>query len=480
MDTDALQRDLLPMSACEIVGLLACGEISPVELVEISRQRIELIDPALNALPTRCFNRALDQARRIQNGIISDNGSRSWLGGLPIAIKDLNDVAGVRTTYGSAVFSDHVPEHSDFTVERLESNGAVIMAKSNTPEFGAGAATFNDVFGVTSNPWNVEKNSGGSSGGSAAAVASGQVWGAQGSDLGGSLRIPASFCGVVGFRPTPGIVPRGPTSQPFSPLWVDGPIARNVNDCALLLDAMSGRDSRDPMSRPRPVDSFSETVKKEPPSGLKIAYSRDLGITPVDPAIDKVFSAVIDRLGDVAVEVEEAHPDFRNAPNTFQTLRAAWLATDKAELLEAHETTLKPELARNIRQGMDLSADEIGRAEVEQGRLYRGVLDFFETYDLMITPATVVPPIDKDCRYPEEINGQTLKTYFDWYAISYVISLTACPAISILAGFTEDGLPVGLQIIAAPFRDADLLVAAGRLEKMLSLQGKLPINPITR
>ena len=480
MDTDALKRDLLPMTACHIVRLLARGEVSPVELVEICRGRIEQTDIALNALPTRCFERALDQAGRIQDGTISDDGSGSWLGGLPIAIKDLNDVAGVRTTYGSAVFADHVPERSGFTVERLESNGAVIMAKSNTPEFGAGGATFNDVFGITCNPWDVEKNSGGSSGGSAAAVASGQVWGAQGSDLGGSLRIPASFCGVVGFRPSLGMVPRGPASQPFSPLWVDGPIARNVPDCALLLDAMSGFDGRDPLSRPRPVESFLEATKKDPPSGLKIAFSRDLGISPVDRAVDTVFSNLVGRLGEVAAEVEEAHPDLGNAPGAFQTLRAAWLATDMAELLEAHEKKLKPELVWNIRQGMELTADEIGRAEVEQGQLYRRVMDFFATYDLLVTPATVVPAFEKDCRYPEQVNGQKLETYFDWCAITYSISLTTCPAISVLAGFTEEGLPVGLQIIAAPYRDADLLRAAAMVEGHLGLHDKLPIDPVTR
>ena len=349
------------------------------------------------------------------------------------------------------------------------------MAKSNTPEFGAGAATFNDVFGVTNNPRDVEKNPGGS----AAAVASGQVWGAQGSDLGGSLRIPASFCGVVGFRPSLGIVPRGPASQPFSPLWVDGPIARNVADCALLLDAMSGRDGRDPMSRPKPVESFSKATKKDPPSGLKIAFSHDLGISPVDPAVDTVFSAVIDRLGEVAAEVEEAHPDLANVPGAFQTLRAAWMATDMAELLEAHETKLKPELVWNIRKGMELSTDEIGRAEVEQGRLYERIVDFFDTYDLLVTPTTVVPPFEKDCRYPEMVNGQTLETYFDWCAITYAISLTTCPAISIPAGFTEEGLPIGLQIIAAPHSDADLLSAAARVEELLGLHGKLPIDPVS-
>jgi amidase len=354
------------------------------------------------------------------------------------------------------------------------------MAKSNTPEFGAGASTFNDVFGITSNPWDVAKNPGGSSGGSAAAVASGQVWGAQGSDLGGSLRIPASFCGVVGFRPSLGIVPRGPVSQPFSPLWVDGPIARNVTDCALLLDAMSGRDGRDPLSRPRPVESFLESTRKDLPSDLKIAFSPDLGVSPVEPAVDTVFSAVVGRLGEAGIEVEEAHPDLRNASSAFQTLRAAWLAADMAELLEAHEKKLKPELAWNIRQGMELTADEIGRAKVEQGQLYRRVMDFFENYDLLVTPATVVPPFEKDCRYQEEVNGQKMETYFDWCAITYSISLTTCPAISVLAGFTEEGLPVGIQIIAAPYRDADLLRAAAMVEELLGLCDKLPIDPITR
>jgi len=197
----------------------------------------------------------------------------------------------------------------------------------------------------------------------------------------------------------------------------------------------------------------------------------------VDPAVDTVFSAVISRLGEVSAEVEEAHPDLSNATGAFQILRAAWLATDMAELLEANETILKPELVWNIRKGMELSSDEIGRAEIEQGRSYRSFLDFFDTYDLLVTPTTVVPPFEKDCRYPEQVNGQTLETYFDWCAITYSISLTACPAISILAGFTEDGLPIGLQIIAAPFMDADLLCAAARVENLLGLHGKLPIDP---
>ena len=480
MNVDALQHDLLPKTACDIVRLLSNGDISPIELVKICQNRIEQTDGILNALPTKCFERAIKQAKKIQNTEITDKVSGSWLGGLPIAIKDLNDVSGVPTSYGSRVFANHIPKNSDFTVERLEKNGAVIMAKSNTPEFGAGAATFNDVFGETANPWNINKNSGGSSGGSAAAVASGQVWGAQGSDLGGSLRIPASFCGVVGFRPTPGIVPRGPAKQPFSPLWVDGPIARNISDCALLLDAMSGQDKRDPLSRSRPVKSFLEFVREDPPKGLRIAYSRNLGITPVDPIVNNVFLNLIRKLENISEEVEETHPDLRNAPRAFQVLRAASLAANMAELLENHEKNLKPELVNNIRQGMECSANEIGRAEVEQGRIYREMLIFFDSYDLLITPTTIVPPFDKDCRYPKEVNGHDFETYFDWFAITYAISLTACPAISILAGFTEDGLPIGLQIIASPYLDANLLSAAARIEDLLGLHVKLPINPITR
>jgi len=465
------------MTACDVVGLLARGEVSPLELVEVCRHRIAQTDGMLNALPTQCLERAREQAMRIQDGKNSNDGSQPWLGGLPIAVKDLNDVAGVRTTYGSTIFKDHVPERSDVTVERLESNGAIIIAKSNTPEFGAGGTTFNDVFGATANPWDTTKTSGGSSGGSAAAVASGEVWGAQGSDFGGSLRIPASFCGVVGLRPTPGVVPRGPASQPFSTLWVDGPVARNVADCALFLDAMSGRDGRDPLSRERMGKSVLESVNAEPRSDLKIAYSHDLGISPVDPTVRSIFSQVVDRLGGIAAGVEEDQPDFHNAPQVFHTLRAAWLAGDMAELLQAHESEMKPELAGNIRKGMALSADEIGRAEAERGRLYRRVMDFFAGYDLLITPATVVPPFDKDRRFPEEVNGEPLETYLDWYKITYCVSLTACPAMSLPIGFTEHGLPVGIQIVAPPFAEATLLSWAARLESVLGLAKRIPVDP---
>lgn len=477
MSTEAIRRELSSITACEVVGLLARGEVSPSELVEICCERIETVDGALNALPTLCIDRARERASRIAARTAPDRAPAGWLAGLPVAVKDLNPVAGVRTTFGSTIFADHVPERSDYTVERLESNGAVVVAKSNTPEFGAGGTTFNDVFGVTSNPWNVEKTCGGSSGGSCVAVATGQVWVATGSDLGGSLRIPASFCGVVGLRPTPGVVPRGPVSQPFSSLWVDGPIARNVADCALMLDAMSGRDERDPLSRRPPAASFLSATREDPPSQLRVAFSRDLGITPVAPAVARAFSTAIEALAGTGMQVEEAHPDLGDAPEVFHVLRAAWLAADMAELLDVHESRMKPELVWNIKKGMSLSADEIGRAEVERGRLYRRFIEFFDRFDLLVTPATVVPPFDKNERFPREIDGEALETYLDWYKITYCVSLTACPAMSLPVGFTEDGLPLGLQVIAPPFAEARMLSWAARAESILGFAGRLPIDP---
>jgi len=465
------------MTACDVVQRLKRREVSPLELVEVSRVRIEQTDKYINALPTLCMDRARKKAKHIQAEKHVNGDNPLFLGGLPVAVKDLNDVAGVRTTYGSAAFANHVPSHSDYTVQMLESKGGVIVAKSNTPEFGAGGATFNSVFGPTANPWDISKNAGGSSGGSAAAVASGQVWAAQGSDLGGSLRVPASFCSVVGLRPSPGLVPRGPVSQPFSPLFVDGPIARNVADCALMLDGLVGYDNRDPLSRPLASVSFLAITKEDPPSGLRIAYSYDLGVTPVEASVKAVFSGLVKRLGNIGEVAEEAHPNLKNSPDAFQILRAAWLAADMREILETHEKKLKPELVWNIQRGMKLSADEIGRAHIEQGRTYREIINFFDDFDVLVTPATVVPPFNKDCRYPEEVNGQKLETYFRWLAITSSISLTSCPAISIPMGFTEDGLPVGVQVIVSPFAEFKLFPIAAALEKLLDLDCRLPVNP---
>ena len=262
-----MSDDLCMLTAVEAVALLRSGQVSSRELVDSALRRIEQVDPELNALPTVCAERALDRAGRASRD--------TTLAGLPIAVKDLNDVAGVRTTYGSPIYADHVPDRSDFMVERLEQRGAVVVAKSNTPEFGAGANTFNEVFGETRNPWDTSRTCGGSSGGSAAALASGQVWLATGSDLGGSVRTPAGFCGVVGIRPSPGRVAAGPSPLPFGTMSVEGPMGRTVADAALMLDAMAGLDARDPLSLEAPERPFADAAAA-PALPARIAYTPDL------------------------------------------------------------------------------------------------------------------------------------------------------------------------------------------------------------
>ena len=290
-----MSDDLCMLTAVEAVALLRSGQVSSRELVDSALRRIEQVDPELNALPTVCAERALDRAGRASRD--------TTLAGLPIAIKDLNDVAGVRTTYGSPIYADHVPDRSDFMVERLEQRGAVVVAKSNTPEFGAGANTFNEVFGETRNPWDTSRTCGGSSGGSAAALASGQVWLATGSDFGGSVRTPAGFCGVVGIRPSPGRVAAGPSPLPFGTMSVEGPMGRTVADAALMLDAMAGLDARDPLSLEAPERPFADAAAA-PALPARIAYAPDLGgVTPVADEVREACRPAVERLAAAGVEV---------------------------------------------------------------------------------------------------------------------------------------------------------------------------------
>src|SRR5690349_13395464 len=331
------------LTALEAVALLRSGRVSSRELVEAALRRIEQVDPQLNALPTVCAERAFGHADRADRD--------TPLAGLPIAVKDLNDVAGVRTTYGSPIYADHVPDRSDFMVERLEQRGAVVLAKSNTPEFGAGGNTFNEVFGETRNPWDTSRTCGGSSGGSAAALASGQVWLATGSDLGGSVRTPAGFCGVVGVRPSPGRVARSPGELPFDTLSVEGPMARTVGDAALMLDAMAGRDERDPLSLEAPAEPFLASAEA-PSLPPRIAWSTDLGITPVDPDVRAVCASAIERLTAAGARIDEAHPDLSPAPEAFHVLRGAGFVAGLGPLLDEHPELLKPDVVWNIEAGL--------------------------------------------------------------------------------------------------------------------------------
>jgi len=464
---------LIRKTALEIVALLKTGAIRPHDCLDTLEARIAAVDGPINALPTLCFDRARRAADALMKKPPSDRG---LLAGLPVAIKDLAQVAGVRTTYGSPLFANHISTHSDPLVERLESAGGIIHAKSNTPEFGAGANTFNDVLGTTRNPWNTTRTVAGSSGGSAAALASGTAWLAHGSDLGGSLRTPASYCGVVGMRPSPGRVAT-PAAYPVDQqLFVEGPMARNVEDVAFFLDALSAEDIRDPVSLPSPTESFLAGAR----SGWKpkrIAFSADLGITPVDPEVADICRKAAHRFSEAGVIVEEAHPDYSEMHDTFGVLRARGYAISKMELLRTHRESLKPEIVWNIEKGLALTLADEERAERQRLALYHRTLAFFDTYDLLCTPAAIVPPFPVENRYVKSCNGVELSNYTLWFAISYAFSTVNCTALSLPCGFSRENLPIGLQIVARPRAESRLLAGAKLLEDILGLRGTTPIDP---
>ncbi len=469
-------EELVRLPARKAVRLLEEREITPLDLIDAALARIEAVDALVNAIPTLCAERARRQARALLERE-PPGDPRGWLAGLPVLIKDLTDVAGVRTTYGSPIFAEHVPQRSDLMVERLEERGAVVLAKTNTPEFGAGANTFNELFGATRNPWCHSLTCGGSSGGSAVALATGMAWLASGSDLGGSLRTPASFCSVVGLRPSPGRVPHGPSADPFQTLSVEGPMARDVRDLALFLDAMAGFDPRDPLSFEPPFRGFVDAVGW-PPELRRVAYSADLGgITPVDPEIARITRAAAERFRELGVEVEEEAPSLAEARECFTILRAAHFVTGKAPLLRDHRAELKPEVVWNIEHGLRLTAEEIGRAQRVRGRIQAEMAAFFGRFDLLLCPAAVVPPFPVEIRYIEELAGHRFATYVDWLTITYAITLTGCPALSLPCGFTANGLPVGLQMVAPPRSETRLLQAAAALEDLIGLAPLLPIDP---
>lgn len=465
--------ELLQSSACETVGKLRKGEVTPLDLLDALVARIAEVDGAVNALPILCFDRARDHAKALMARPADERG---LLCGLPVPIKDLTEVKGVRTSFGSPIFKDHVSATSDILIDMLESNGGVVYAKSNTPEFGAGANTFNEVFGATRNPWNTALSAAGSSGGAAVALATGMAWVAHGSDLGGSLRNPASFCGIVGLRPSVGRVAHTPAAKIDNSLGVQGPMARNVEDVALLLDAMSGEHPADPLSLPRLPGSFLDAARsgKKP---KRVAYSPDLGITPVDPEVAAITRRAAEKLAAAGVIVEEAHPDFSEAHECFHVLRAVDFAVSKTDLLRRHRDLLKPEVIWNIEEGLKLSVETIARAEAQRVEIAARMYKFFQTYDLLLCPATIVPPFPVEERYVKQCNGKTFDNYVEWLAIVYAITLSCSPALSMPCGFTASHLPVGLQVVGPPRGEQQLLAGAKYIEDVLGLGAITPIDP---
>ena len=469
----ASDLELVQATACAIVDMLNSGDVTPLDLLDVLEKRIAAVDGQVNALPTLCFDRARTRARTLMR---KPAGERGLLAGLPVPIKDLADVEGVLTTQGSPIYRDHVPARSDLVVERLEGNGALVYAKSNTPEFGAGANTFNEVFGATRNPWDLSRSAAGSSGGAAAALACGAAWLAHGSDMGGSLRNPASFCGIVGMRPSIGRVAHTPAAKIDRNLGVQGPMARNVEDVALLLDAMSGEQPADPLSLPVLPDSFRSAARsgKGP---KRVAYSPDLGITPVDPEVAAITRKAAARFAEAGAIVEEAHPDLSEAHECFHVLRAFDFAISKSALLRGKRDQLKPEVIWNVEEGLKLTVDQLVRAEAQRVAMVERTLEFFKTYDLLLAPATIVAPFPVEHRYVAECAGKKFDNYVAWLGIVYAITLVCCPALSLPCGFTASGLPVGLQMVAAPRGEAQLLAGARALEDILGLRGTTPIDP---
>ncbi len=449
--------------AREIVVAIRDKRLSAVEVMQAHIDRIETVNPALNAIVTFLPERGLEAARRADQALARGD-ALGPLHGLPIAHKDLFDTAGIRTTQGSKLFADHVPAIDELIVERIRAAGAICIGKTNVPEFGAGSQTFNEVFGETRNPYDPTRTCGGSSGGAAVALATGMLPIADGSDFGGSLRNPASFCNVVGMRPSTGRVPSWPAQQPWSGLGVQGPMARNVADAALLLSAIAGPDLRSPVSLGEPGSHFAGPLERDL-AGVRIAWSHDLGGLPIDPAVRKALApgrAALESLGCV---VEDAEPDLSGAADVFDTLRAWLFAMGFANAPDWALDHVKDTVRWNVERGRALSGLEVGRAEAARSELYHRMRGFMDDYAFLALPVSQVPPFPIEERWVREIAGVKMNSYIDWMQSCSIITVTGHPAISLPCGFTDDGMPVGLQIVGRYRDDAGVLALGHAFEQ---------------
>ncbi len=453
-------------------SLLDSGKVSSRELLAAHLRRIEEVNPELNAIVTLTPEIAHQRALAADDAQAKGE-SLGLLHGLPIAHKDITDTAGVLTTMGSPIYKDRVPEKDDLIVERIRNAGAIMVGKTNTPEFGAGSQTFNEVFGVTSNPYDTSKTCGGSSGGAAVALAARMLPIADGSDLGGSLRNPASFCNVVGFRPSGGRVPTVPTSNLWMPMATKGPMARTVSDISLFMQAIAGPHQLAPSSNIESPDIFSGSLERNF-AGTKVAWSPDLGGLPVDPAVRTALASVPDRLSNLGCEVVEKWPDLSDAPEIFQTLRAEIFAHSYASLLKTHRDQLKATVIWNAEKGLAMSMKDHGEACFKQAQMFAELQHFMADIDFLACPVTQVPPFSKEIEYPKEIEGIRFDTYIDWMRSCSDITTTTHPAISVPAGFTPEGLPVGLQIVGKSRDDRSVLELAYAFEQATGIGQRRP------
>ncbi|MFW5418432.1 amidase [Nocardiopsis sp. CNT-189] len=449
--------------AVELARMLRGRQVSAREVVRAHLDRIHAVNPLINAVVTRCADRAVEEAAAADERL-ARGASPGPLHGLPVAVKDVHDTAGLRTTHGSPVYAERVPAADALIVERMRAAGAIVVGKTNVPEFAAGSHTFNPVFGTTRNPYDTSRSAGGSSGGAAAALAAGLHPVADGSDMGGSLRNPASFCNVVGLRPTPGRVPVWPAELLWEPLSTPGPMGRTVADTALLLSAIAGPDPRTPTALDDPGAPFAE-VPDSGLAGVRVALAPDFGgallVEPEVAAVVAEAGRVMERLG---ASVEEVRPDFSGAEEAFRTLRAWRFHLVLGDLLDAHPGRVKEAVAANAAQGAALTGGQVGRAQAALAGLYHRFRAFFGRFDVLLLPVSQLAPFDAGLEYPPEVAGAPVPDYLAWMASCYWVSATGCPAVSVPGGFTSGGLPVGVQLVGPHRGERALLGHAAAFE----------------
>ena len=451
-------------SARELARLIRAGSVSPVEVLEAHLAVIDEINPQLNAIVTLAAEQAREAARTAEIAV-AQGAPLGALHGLPVAIKDVTPTAGIRTTFASSLFKDHVPTEDAEVVRRLKAAGAIVLAKTNTPEFACGANTNNALFGPTRNPWNPALSPAGSSGGSAVAVATGMVPIAQGTDFGCSIRIPAAFCGIVGIRPTPGLTPNYPMPLAWDPGQVHGALGRDAEDVALMLDSIVGFSSVSPISVAPPWKSALEQVERHmDASGLRVAYVADIAGIGVEAEIDTVCRDAAQGLRAAGAQVEEIAFDVSDGRDPYQTWRGVWMVGQQYENLNALEN-FGQNLKGNIQAGLTLTAVNLAAAERKRQQVFHRFRALFERFDVLLTPAAPVKPFPLEMNFPSEINGRKFENYVDWIAPAFLITLVSLPAGSVPAGLTRDGLPVGMQIVAQRFEEPLILSVAKLIQR---------------
>jgi len=463
------------LTAIEARQRMIDRDLSPVDLLASCLARIEDVNGVVNAITAMDIDRATHEAAEAERAF-AGGGDLPPLTGLPIGIKDLNVTAGLRTTFGSLLHADHVPSEDEAMVARLRRAGAIILAKTNTPEFGSGSNTDNKVFGPTRNPYNVARTPGGSSGGSAAALATGMLPLAHGSDTGGSLRNPATWCGVVGFRPTPGLVARENRTLNYTHFSVQGPMGRCVADASLMLAGLAGDDNRDVLASPCNPENFVELPVVDL-SGLRVAWSTDFGGTaPIDQSIQESFGAVIQEMAPWFGVCERRDPDFTAARDVFWTLRCVYYLASHEARVAAHRDVLSPNIVSNVEAGLAMSLADVGRAERAWSKLYADFEAYFEDIDLLIVPGNAVSPFLIADGIPKSVGGKPMQNYVDASLIRSALTLTGHPVIAVPTGLDSVGMPFGVQIVGHRRGDLDLLAAAAALEAEIKVRPALSVS----